>query len=66
MSITKMRMLRWMCGHAIKDEIRNEGICDKVGVTLIEEKLVQHRLMWFGHIQRRPAEALVNNSYSKE
>ena len=26
----------------------------------IEEKLVQHRLRWFGHIQRRPSEAPVH------
>ena len=23
----------------------------------IEEKLTQHRLRWFGHVQRRPSEA---------
>ncbi len=27
----------------------------------VEEKLVQHRLRWFGHIQRRPAEAPVHS-----
>jgi hypothetical protein len=26
-------------------------------VAPVEEKLVQHRLRWFGHIQRRPAKA---------
>jgi hypothetical protein len=30
-------------------------------VALVEEKLVQHRLRWFGHIQRRSAEAPVCN-----
>jgi hypothetical protein len=25
------------------------------------EKLVQHRLRWFGHVQRRPPEALVRS-----
>uniref|UniRef100_A0A453EVH9 Uncharacterized protein n=1 Tax=Aegilops tauschii subsp. strangulata TaxID=200361 RepID=A0A453EVH9_AEGTS len=44
MSATEMRMLRWMCGRTIKGRIRNEGICNKVGVAPIEEKLVQHRL----------------------
>jgi hypothetical protein len=34
-------------------------MCDWVGVALTEEKLVQHQLKWFGHIQRRPPEALV-------
>jgi hypothetical protein len=27
----------------------------------IEEKLVQQRLRWFGHVQRRPAEAPIYN-----
>jgi hypothetical protein len=30
-------------------------------VALVEEKLVQHRLRWFEHIQRRPAEAPVHS-----
>jgi hypothetical protein len=30
-------------------------------VTPVEEKLVQHRLRWFRHIQRRPAEAPVRS-----
>jgi hypothetical protein len=28
-------------------------------VAPIEKKLVQHRLRWFGHVQRRPPEAPV-------
>jgi hypothetical protein len=52
-------MLRWICGHTRKDQIRNDDIQDKLGVTPIQEKLVQHRLRWFGHIQRRPHEAPV-------
>jgi hypothetical protein len=53
----KMRMLRWMCGHTRKYRIKNEVIHERVGVAPIEEKLVQHRLRWFGHVQRRPPEA---------
>ena len=55
-----MRMLRWACGHTRKDRIRNDVIRERVGVAPIEEKLVQHRLRWFGHIQRRPSEAPVH------
>jgi hypothetical protein len=56
-----MRMLRWICGHTRKDRIRNDNIRDKLGVAPIQEKLVQHRLRWFGHIQQRPPEALVRS-----
>jgi hypothetical protein len=56
-----MRMLRWIYGHTRKDRIRNDDIRDKFGVTPIQEKLVQHCLRWFGHIQRSPPEAPVRS-----
>ena len=52
-------MLRWICGHTRRDRVWNEDICDRLGVAPIEEKLIQHRLRWFGHVQRRPPEAPV-------
>jgi hypothetical protein len=61
MSVAEMPMLRWICGHTRKDRIRNYDIRDKLGVAPIQEKLVQHHLRWFGHIQRRPPEASVRN-----
>jgi hypothetical protein len=61
MSVAEMRMLRWICGHTRKDRIRNDDIRDKIGVAPIQEKLVQHRLRRFGHIQRRPPKASVRN-----
>jgi hypothetical protein len=54
-------MLRWICGHTRRDRVRNEDIRDRVGVAPIEEKWVQHRLRWFGHVQRRPPEAPVRS-----
>ena len=32
---------------------------DKVGVVEIEGKMRENRLRWFGHVQRRPIDALV-------
>jgi hypothetical protein len=49
-SVAEMKMLRWICGHTRIDQIRNDDIRDKLGVAPIQEKLVQYRLQWFGHI----------------
>lgn len=65
MSVAEMRMLRCMCGHTRKDRIRNEVIRYRLGVAPMDEKLVQHRLRWFGHIQRRPPKAPVNSRILK-
>jgi hypothetical protein len=53
-------MLRWICGHT-RDRVRNDDIRERLGVAPVEEKLVQHHLRWFGHIQWRPAEAPIHN-----
>jgi hypothetical protein len=58
-------MLRWFCGHTRRDRVRNEEIRDWVGVAPIEEKLIQHRLRWFGHVQRRTPEAPVRSGVLK-
>jgi hypothetical protein len=61
MSVAEMRILRWICGHTRKNRIRNDNIRDKLGVAPFQEKLVQHHLRWFVHIQRRSHEALVRS-----
>ena len=48
-----MRMLRWMCGQTLLDRIRNQEFRDKLGVAPISGKMRQHRLRWFGHVQRK-------------
>ncbi|KAL6536543.1 hypothetical protein OROGR_013115 [Orobanche gracilis] len=59
MNVTEMRMLRWMCGHTKKDRLRNEVIREKVRVASIEDKMMENRLRWFGHLRRRPVDAPV-------
>jgi hypothetical protein len=44
-----------------RDRVRNDDIREILWVALVEEKLMQRRLRWFGHIQRRPAEAPVRS-----
>ena len=42
------------------DQVRNDDIRDRLEVAPIQEKLVQHRLMWFDHVQKRPPETPVH------
>jgi hypothetical protein len=59
--VAEMCMLQWICGHTRRDRVRNDDIRERLGVTSVEEKLVEYRLRWFGHMQRRPAEAPIGN-----
>ncbi|KAG5565645.1 hypothetical protein RHGRI_001531 [Rhododendron griersonianum] len=62
MSVAEMRMLRWICGKTRRDRIRNETVREMVGVAPIEEKLRENRLRWFGHVYRRPGDAVVKRA----
>jgi hypothetical protein len=59
-SLVKMCTLCWIYGHTKRDRVRNDDIRDS-GSTKppIEEKLVQHQLRWFRHVQRQPPKAPV-------
>ncbi|KAL3533386.1 hypothetical protein ACH5RR_006907 [Cinchona calisaya] len=59
MRVAEMQMLRWMCGYTKMDKIRNEHICEKIGVASIDEKMRETRLRCLGHVLRRPVEAPV-------
>jgi hypothetical protein len=65
LSAAEMRMLRWICGHTRRDRVRNDDIRKRLGVTPVEEKLVQHHSRWFGHIQWRPAETPIRNGVTR-
>ena len=61
LSVAEMCMLRWICGHTRRDRVRNNDIREKLGVTPIEKKLIQHRLRWFRHVQQRTEDAPVRS-----
>ena len=48
-----------MCGYSRIDRIRNGVIRDFVRATLIDDKLRESRLRWFGHVKRRSADTPV-------
>jgi hypothetical protein len=40
LSVTEMRMLRWICGNTRRDRVQNDDIRERLGVAPVEEKLV--------------------------
>ena len=53
LEVADMRMLRWMCGVAELDKIRNERIRGTTKVREITKKVQERRLKWYGHVMRR-------------
>jgi len=39
-----------MRNNTRRDNVRNEDIRTMIGVALIEEKMRENRLRWFGHV----------------
>jgi hypothetical protein len=54
LSVAEMRMLRWICSHTRRDRVQKDDIRERLGVAPVEEKVMQHRLRWFEHMQQRP------------
>ena len=54
--------MRWMCDKTRNDRNRNANIRDMVRVAPIDDKLRENILRWFGHICRRPIDAVVRRS----
>ena len=54
-----MRMIRWMYGYTKLDRLWNVAFREKVGVLPLEEKMMETKLRWFGHVKRRSINAPV-------
>jgi hypothetical protein len=54
LSIAKMCMLRWICGHTRRDHIQNDDIRERLGVAPVEEKRGRGRpsLTWEQSMKR--------------
>jgi len=65
LSIVEMRMLRWMSGFTLRYRIRNEHIHEMVGVALVEDKIRESHLRWFGHIKWRPSDDLARKALAR-
>ena len=48
-----------MYGKTRQDTFRNDNIRKSVEVAPIMEKMVENRLRWFGHVERRPVDSVV-------
>jgi hypothetical protein len=38
--VAEMCMLRWICDNTRRDRVWNDDMCERLWVTLVEEKLV--------------------------
>ena len=57
--LTKMRMLRWMCGNTMIDKIRNQKFRENLRVAPLSTKMQENKLRWFGYVQRKTHDATV-------
>jgi Reverse transcriptase (RNA-dependent DNA polymerase)/Endonuclease/Exonuclease/phosphatase family len=48
----EMKMLRWSLGLTRWDHVMNEDIRKRLGVAPIQDKMMEARLRWYGHVVR--------------
>lgn len=48
--------MRWIARVSKKEHMKNEEIRSRTKVTSIAEKMMESRLRWFGHVERREDE----------
>ena len=53
MEVAEMRMLRWMCGHTIKERIYHDHIRERVEVTSNEPVRIVDQMVWSPYKRER-------------
>ena len=53
LNVNEMHMLRWSCGVTRKDRVPNKNIQGSLKVAEVRKKIMERRLMWYGHVERR-------------
>ena len=53
LNVNEMRMLRWSCGVTRKDRVPNKFIRGSLKVAEVRRKVMERRLTWYGHVERR-------------
>ncbi|XP_059051511.1 uncharacterized protein LOC131846264 [Achroia grisella] len=56
LNVAEMKMLRWVGGITMLDHIKNIHVRGSFKVTPIQEKILESRLRWYGHVMRRPSD----------
>jgi hypothetical protein len=59
-------MLCWMSGKIRWDRIANDTIRERFGVAPIVKKMVENRLRWFEHVEKRLVDVVVQRVYQME
>ena len=53
LEVTEIKMCIWVCGHTLRDHVRNENVKERLTLESIAERCRKARLRWFGHVKRR-------------
>jgi hypothetical protein len=48
--------VRWMCGVTLKDKKSSQELLGRLGVEDVVDVMKRGRLLWFGHVERKPRE----------
>ena len=59
---TETKMLRWILGLTLLDHVENDEVRRLMGVRPINDKIVEGRLRWFGHVERSDPNSVAHSA----